>query len=62
MRHRTVHLSSPTVCRSRFRPVRRSGAATSAANHADRTPVGARVARNVAADGALIFDYEVPVP
>lgn len=62
MRRRTVRFSSPTVCRSRWRPASRDDAATFAANHAARIAAGAPSAPNAGADGALVFDYEVPAP
>ncbi len=61
MRHRTVHLSSPTACRSRCRPgrlVRPSGAAISAAVRAARMPDGRPSVRIAAASGALTFCCE----
>lgn len=61
MRHRTVHLSSPTAYRSRcrpVRPVRPPDAAISAAGRAARMPDGAPSASIAAASGDLIFGYE----
>jgi hypothetical protein len=62
MRHRTVRLSSPTVCRPRFQPTKWAHAATFAAGRVARTPAEARSVPNVAADGALIFGYEEHIP
>ena len=62
MRHRTVRFSFPTACRSRLWPASRADAATSAAGCAARMRVGAPSVPNVAADGALIFGYEVHLP
>ena len=62
MRHRTLRLSSPTICRPRSQPAKWAPAATFAAGRAARTPAGTLSAPNVAADGALIFGYEEDIP